>query len=65
MPTNYRIVSWVGERPEFVQKNVPQLLICDAYNENDAEEIGAAMAKAGFNCEVWDFNKKIHEFYSE
>ena len=39
-------------------------IFCDAYTEEDAEEIGAALAKAGFDVGVWDFDRCIHEFFS-
>lgn len=33
------------------------------YNEDDAEEVGAALAKVGFEVEVYWNGKLLHEFF--
>lgn len=53
----YRVVSRMPEHED-------DPVICDCYTEEDAEEVGASMAKAGFNSEVWDFDALILEFFA-
>lgn len=56
----YRVVSNVHDQKD----NLTSRVICDCYTEEDAEEVGASMALAGYDVEVWDFDTKIHEFFA-
>lgn len=56
----YRVVGFIRGRKDDLDSQI----ICDCYTEFDAEEVGAALAKAGFDAEVWDFVTKLHEFFA-
>jgi hypothetical protein len=52
----YRVVTLAREETE-------EPIILDTYTEDDAEEVGAALATAGFHSQVWDFDQLLHEFF--
>jgi len=53
----YRIVTLINHKCD-------KPIVAYANNEDDAEEVGAALAMAGFDVQVWSDGDLLHEFFS-